>query len=96
MSTLQFFTYRNCLEAYDPMDVRHRPAGTDLFALQMFLVDIGNGRNEWCGSLQKVNDGEKHYFKGWSGLAGKLEGLLIPSAQLDVLKALLPFDEAAY
>jgi hypothetical protein len=95
MSTLQFFTCTNCLEAYDPVDVRHRPAGTELFALEMFLVDIGNGRNEWYGSLQNINNGEKHYFKGWSGLVANLQGLLTPSVQMEILRAILPLDAAA-
>ena len=89
MNTLQFFTDKDCFGTCDPMDTPHRPAGADLFELQMFLVDIGNGQKAWYGSLQKVDGGEKHYFKGWSGLAANLQGILTPSAQLEVLKTLL-------
>lgn len=86
MNTLQFFTDKDCFPTCDPMDVPHRPAGADLFELQMFLVDIGNGQNAWYGRLQKMDNGDKHYFKGWSGLATNLQGILTPSAQLEVLK----------
>ena len=96
MNTIQFFTDKNCLGACDPMDILHRSVGADLFELQMFLVDIGNGQSELCGRLQNVNNGEKHYFKGWSGLVANLQVFLTPIAQVEVLKALLPLDEAAY
>jgi hypothetical protein len=39
MDSIQFFADKNCLEACDPMDIPHRPAGADLFELQMFLID---------------------------------------------------------
>lgn len=96
MNTLQFFTDKDCFPACDPMDVPHRPAGADLFELQMFIVDIGNGQKAWYGSLQNVESGQKHYFKGWSGLAAQLHGILTPGAQLEVLKAILPPEDAAY
>jgi hypothetical protein len=89
MNTLQFFTDKDCFPTCDPLDIPHRPAGADLFELQMFLVDIGNGQNVWYGSLQKVNDNVKHYFKGWSGLTANLRGILTPTAQLEVLKTLV-------
>ena len=93
MNSVQFFTDRNCLESCDPMDIQHRPAGTDLFELQMFLVDIGNGQKAWCGSLQNVADRKKHYVKGWSGLIADLQKILTPSAQLQVLNMLLPMKD---
>jgi hypothetical protein len=71
------------------MDVLHRPAGADLFELQMFIVDLGNGQKSWYGSLQNVESGEKHYFKGWSGLAAYLHGILTPNAQLEMLKTFI-------
>lgn len=86
MNTIQFFTNTHGFETHDPMDIEHRPVGADLFELHMFLVDLGNGKNEWCGSLQNVKDGEKHYFKGWSGLIAILDGILTPFAQLQVLR----------
>ena len=82
MNTVQFFTDKECFPACDPMDVQHRPVGADLFELQMFLVDLGNGQNAWYGSLQNVEDREKHYFKGWTGLVLNLQGILTPMAQL--------------
>ena len=96
MNAIQFFTDRNCFPVCDAMDIPHRPDGADLFELQMFLVDIGNGQNVWYGRLQKMDDGEKHYFKGWSGMVVNLQGILSPFAQLEVLKALLYLDQATY
>lgn len=95
MNTIQFFTDKDCFPACDPMDIPHRPVGTDLFELRMFLVDIGNGQNVWYGSLQNVDDGEKYYFKGWSGLVANLQGILTPRAQLEVLKTFLYSDRAS-
>jgi hypothetical protein len=89
VNTIQFFTDKNCFGACDPMDVLHRPVGADLFEIQMFLVDIGNGQKAWYGSLQSMNDEKKHYFKGWSGLVANLQGILTPVAQLGVLEAFL-------
>jgi len=89
VNAIQFFTDRNCFPACDAMDLRHRPDGADLFEVQMFLVDIGNGQNIWYGRLKNVNDGEERYFKGWSGMAASLEGILTPLRQLEVLETFL-------
>ena len=89
MNPLQFFTDKDCFPTCNPLNLLHRPAGADLFELQMFLADIGNGHKAWYGSLQRLDSGEKHYFKGWSGLAANLQGILTPSAQLEVLKTLV-------
>lgn len=89
MNTVRFFTNKNYTEIEDPMDVGRRSTKTDLFELQMSLIDIGNGQAVWGGSLQNVHNGEKRLFKGWSGLAANLQDMLTPSAQLEVLKALL-------
>lgn len=91
MNTIQFFTDKDCFPACDPMDVLHRPIGADLFELRIFLVDIGNGQNAWYGSLQNVDNRKKHYFKGGSGLVANLQGILTPTAQLEVLKTLWLF-----
>ena len=96
MNTLQFFTDKDCFPTCDPLNLLHRPMGADLFELQMFIVDIGNSQKAWYGSLQNMESGEKHYFKGWAGLAAHLHGVLTPGAQLEVLKAILPPDDAAY
>ena len=56
-------------------------------------MDIGNEKDAWCGSLQNLSDGEKHYFKGRSELVANLQNILTPFAQLEVLKALLPTEE---
>ena len=76
------------------MDIGHRPAETDLFGLQMDLIDIGNGQAVWGGSLQNINNGEQRFFKGWSGLVANLQEVPIPLAQLEVLKALMQTEEA--
>jgi hypothetical protein len=93
VNTIQFFINKNCLEAYDPMGLGHGPAGTDGFELQMALIDLGNGKQEWYGSLQNVNDEKKHYIKGWSGLIADLQKVLTPAVQLKVLNALLPIKD---
>lgn len=89
MNTIRFFANKNDTEPEDPMEIGHGSPVTDLFELQMGLIDIGNGQAVWGGSLQNVNNGEKHFFKGWSGLVTNLQPMLIPSAQLEVLKALM-------
>ena len=89
MSTIRFFANKSYTEIDDPMHIGHRSPKADLFELQMALIDIGNGQAVWGGSLQNVNNGEKRFFKGWSGLAANLQEMLTPSAQLEVLKALL-------
>ena len=89
MSTIQFFTDRNCQESCDLIDGRQDPLGATPFELRMFLVDIGVGRSAWYGSLQNLNEGKKHYFRGWSGLMTTLQGILTPGGQLEVLKTLL-------
>ena len=95
MNTIQFFANKNYTEIDDPMELGHRPPGTDLFELQMGLIEIGNGQAVWGGSLQNVNNGEKRYFKGWSGLVANLREILTPFAQLEVLKALMRTKEAS-
>ena len=94
MNTIRFFADKNYAKIDDPMKVGHAPPGTDLFELQVDLIDIGNGQAVWGGSLQNVNNGEKRFFKGWSGLVGNLQEMLTPSAQLEVLKALMRIKEA--
>lgn len=94
MNAIRFFAKKNYTEIHDPMEVGHWPPTTDLFELQMSLIDIGNGQTVWGGSLQNVNNGEKRFFKGWSGLAASLQEMLTPSAQLEVLKALMRTREA--
>ena len=89
MNAIRFFTNKDYTETDDPMDAGPRSLKTDLFELQMSLIDIGNGQAVWGGSLQNVNNGEKHFFKGWLGLAANLQEMLTPSAQLEVLKALV-------
>ena len=96
MKTIRLFANKHFSEIVDPIDVGHRPAATNLFELQMGLVDIGNGQAVWAGSLQKVYGGEKRYFKGWSGLVANLREILTPFAQLEVLKALLRTKEVLY
>ena len=95
MNTIQFFASRNCSEIIDPIDVSHRPAGTTLFELHMDLVDIGNGQAVWAGSLQKMHNGKKRYFQGWSGLIANLQMILTPPAQFRVLQELMAAEIAS-
>ena len=88
MNTVRFFVDKNCFEACDLIDVKDRPVEAKPFKLQMFPVDIGNGQDAWYGCLQSMSDGEKRYFKGWSGLVSNLQGILTPFAQLEVLRIL--------
>jgi hypothetical protein len=89
MKTIQFFADKNFSEIVDTIDVGHKPAETNLFELQMGLVDIGNGQAAWAGSLQKAYGGQKRYFKGWSGLVENLQEILTPLAQFRVLQELI-------
>ena len=94
MNAIRFFANKNSMEVDNSRDVGYGSTKKDLFELQMGLIDIGNGQAVWGGSLQNVNNGEKRYFKGWSGLAVNLQEMLTPSAQLEVLKALMRTREA--
>jgi hypothetical protein len=94
MNAIRFFANKIYAEIEDPVDVGHRPPRTNLFELQMGLIDIGNGQALWSGTLQNVKNGEKRFFKGWSGLVANLQEILTPSAQLEVLKALIRTKDA--
>ena len=96
MNTIRFFANKNDSGVVDPLDIGHRPLGTDLFELQVGLIEIGNGQAVWGGSLQNVNNGEKRYFKSWSSLDMNLRKILTPSVQLEVLKALMQTKEVVY
>jgi hypothetical protein len=96
MNAIRFFANKNSAEIEDPMDMGHRLLGGDLFELQVDLIDIGNGQALWGGTLQNVKSGKKRFFKGWSGLVANLQEILTPSAQLEVLKALLRTKDAVY
>lgn len=96
MNTIQFFANKNCAETNEYVGIGQKLPSCDQFELQMWLADIGKGQQVWCGSLQNVSSGEKHHFKGWTGLVANLQEILTPMAQLEVLSALLPIQEAAY
>jgi hypothetical protein len=88
MNTIRFLANKICSETVDPIDIGNRPAGINLFELQMGLVDIGNGQAVWVSSLKKVFNGEQRYFKDWSELATGLQEILTPPAQFRVLQEL--------
>ena len=94
MNAIRFFANKNYDEIEYPVSIGHRPLRTDLFELQMGLIDIGNAQVLWGGTLQNVRNGEKRYFKGWSGLVANLQEILTPSAQLEVVKALIRTKDA--
>lgn len=96
MNSIQFFADKDCSKKDNLMNGDYRPTGKDLFELQTWLVDIGNGQKEWCGKLHNVSTGEKRFFKGWSGLIANLQEILTPFAQLEVMRALMPIEEVAY
>ena len=89
MTAIQFFASKDYPYIADPMDIGHRPPGTDLFELQVGLIDIGNGQAVWGSSLQNINNGKKRFFKDWLGLVANLQEILNPLAQLEVLKTLM-------
>jgi len=94
MNAMRFFANKIYAEIEDPVNVGQRPPRTDLFELQMGLIDIGNGQALWSSTLQNVKNGEKRFFKGWSGLVTNLQEILTPSAQLEVLKVLIRTKDA--
>jgi hypothetical protein len=94
MNAIHFFANKDDSEMDDSRDVGHRLTKAHLFELQIGLIDIGNAQAVWVGSLQNVNNGEKRFFKSWSGLAANLQDMLTPSAQLEVLKALIRLKQA--
>ena len=94
MNAMRFFANKIYAEIEDPVNVGQRPPRTDLFELQMGLIDIGNGQALWSGTLQNVKNGEERFFKDWSGLVANLQEILTPSAQLEVLKALIRTKDA--
>jgi len=94
MNAIRFFANKSYVETDPPMDAGHKLAQTTLFELHLGLIDIGNGQAVWGGSLQDINSGEKHFFKGWPGLVTNLQEILTPSAQLEVLRALMRIREA--
>jgi hypothetical protein len=96
MNAIRFFANKDYAEIADPVDIGHRLHGTDLFELQMGLIDIGNGQVIWGGTLQNVNNGEKRFFRGWSGLVDTLQEILTPPAQFEVLKALIRTQGTVY
>lgn len=89
MNTIKFLANKNGPEIVDPIDTGNRPAATNLFELQIGLVDIGNGQAVWTSSLKKVYNGEQRYFKDWSGLVAGLQEILTPRAQFRVLQELM-------
>jgi len=96
MNSIQFFANKDCSKKDNSTNVGDEPAVKDLFELQTWLVDIGNGQKEWCGKLHNVSTGEKHFFKGWPGLIANLQEILTPFAQLEVMRTLLPIEEVMY
>jgi len=96
MNSIQFFANKGCSKKDNSMNGIHEPTGNDMFELQAWLVDIGNGHKEWCGKLHNMSTGEKHFFKGWSGLIANLQEILTPFAQLEVMRTLMPVEEVTY
>jgi hypothetical protein len=63
------------MQQADP-DNAHPPSRTHLFALRVWLEDLGEGQTEWRGEVHHVISGEIRYFRNWPALAGLLEAML--------------------
>ncbi len=49
-----------------------------LFMLRLWREDLGEGRTEWRGKIQRVATGEAKYFRDWQTLLAFLTELLPP------------------
>ncbi len=58
-----------------PDDARP-PARTHLFAVRVWLEDLGQGQSEWRGEVHHVISGEIRYFRNWPALLALLEAML--------------------
>ncbi len=52
------------------------PARTQLFAVRVWLEDLGQGQSEWRGEVHHVISGEIRYFRNWPALLALLEAML--------------------
>jgi hypothetical protein len=57
------------------MDKRQCHHRSHLFTVRVWKEDLGN-QAEWRGKVQCVTDGQAHYFRDWSALAGLLQEML--------------------
>jgi hypothetical protein len=58
------------------MDKAQPPSRTYLFAVRVWLEDLGDGQAEWRGEVQYVGSGEVRYFRDWPTLVALLQALL--------------------
>lgn len=49
------------------------PQRSQLFTLRLWLEDLGEGRREWRGKVQLVENGGACYFRDWPTLIAFLE-----------------------
>jgi hypothetical protein len=54
---------------------------SQLFTVRLWAEDLGDGRAEWRGKLERVASGEAHYFRDWSTLISLLVTML-PDIQI--------------
>ena len=47
-----------------------------LFTMRVWLEDLGEGKTEWRGKVQLVEDGQVFYFRDWQVLITNLQTLL--------------------
>jgi hypothetical protein len=47
-----------------------------LFTVRLWAEDLGDGRAEWRGKVERVASGEARYFRDWSTLISLLVAML--------------------
>ena len=47
-----------------------------LFTVRMWKEDLGDGRAEWRGKVQRITNGEAYYFRAWEQLIELLQNML--------------------
>lgn len=52
-----------------------------LFTVRLWAEDLGDGRAEWRGKVERVMSGEAHYFRDWQTLISLLVTML-PDVQI--------------
>ncbi len=67
------------------MESTARSSHTQLFTVQLWLEELGDGQAEWRGKVQNVENGEEHYFRQWAVVGRLLRGM-VPRVE-DALKA---------
>jgi hypothetical protein len=57
------------------------PQCSTMFTLRIWQEAVAEGQPEWRGRLQRLPDGDVHYFRSWPALLAHLEEELAGSVQ---------------